>query len=153
MALTDWVPQIRGALNQALTDHIKVTQSKLAQQSPKDTGRLASSWFIGKNQPDLKVREEPWGTPSKRTYPGGKGTEGVITKKGTMKVETEEYSGKITIDGDWYISNNLTYAQRCAFDPVYAKGAPGGANWFTAISTQQSHDLRKRIKKQMGYIK
>ncbi len=142
MALSDLVPQIRGAFNQALSDHINVTQSKLAQQSPKDTARLASSWFIGKNQPDLQVREEPWGTTSKRTYPGGKDTEGVTAKKGTTKLNVEKYSGKITIDGDCYSSNNLSYAQRCAFDPVYAKGAPGDPNWFTAISTP-SHDLRK----------
>ena len=53
MALKDWVPQVRKALDQSVTDHIVLTQSKLAQANSKDTGRMASSWFIGKDQPDL----------------------------------------------------------------------------------------------------
>ena len=53
MALKDWVPQVRKALDQALTDHIALTQGKLSQANPKDTGRMASSWFVGKDQPDL----------------------------------------------------------------------------------------------------
>ncbi len=58
MALKDWVPQVRKALDQAVTDHIVLTQSKLAQANPKDSGRMASSWFIGKDKPDLSVRPE-----------------------------------------------------------------------------------------------
>ncbi|WP_155105407.1 hypothetical protein [Prochlorococcus marinus] len=42
MALKDWGPQVRKALNQAMTDHIVLTQSKLAQANPIDTGRMAS---------------------------------------------------------------------------------------------------------------
>ena len=153
MALKNWVPQIRGALNQALTDHINLTQGKLAQANPKDTGRMASSWFIGKNEPDLDARPEDWSTPAKRKYPGGAGTEGVVVKRGVTKIEIKEYPGKITFDGDWYISNNLPYSHRVAFDPVYAKGAPGGVNWFTSIATQQRRDIQKRIISQLRKIK
>ena len=53
MALKNWVPNVKKALNQAMADHIVLTQSKLAQANPKDTGRMASSWFVGKDQPDL----------------------------------------------------------------------------------------------------
>ena len=74
MALKDWVPQVRKALDQAVTEHIVLTQSKLAQANPKDTGRMASSWFIGKDQPDLSTRPPDWSTPAKRKYPGGVGT-------------------------------------------------------------------------------
>ena len=77
MALKDWVPQVRKALDQAVTDHIVLTQSKLAQANSKDTGRMASSWFIGKDKPDLTVRPENWSTPAKRKY-SAKVTEGEI---------------------------------------------------------------------------
>ena len=153
MALKDWVPQVRKALDQALTDHIALTQGKLSQANPKDTGRMASSWFVGKDQPDLQVRDKDWGKPAKRKYPGGVGTEGVITEPGVMKLDIPYYQKKITSDSDWYISNNLPYAQRVAYDPVYAKGAPGGVAWFTTIATQQKHDLEKQIKKRLEAIK
>jgi len=153
MALKDWVPQVRKALDQALTDHIALTQGKLSQANPKDTGRMASSWFVGKDQPDLQVRDKDWGKPAKRKYPGGVGTEGVIVEPGVMKLDIPYYQKKITSDSDWYISNNLPYAERVAYDPVYAKGAPGGVAWFTTIATQQKNDLKKRILKELGKIK
>tara|TARA_B100000965_G_scaffold303867_1_gene262597 strand:+ start:295 stop:519 length:225 start_codon:yes stop_codon:yes gene_type:complete len=58
MALKNWVPQVRKALNAAMADHIVFTQSKLAQACPKDTGRLASIVYVGKNQTDLSIRPE-----------------------------------------------------------------------------------------------
>ena len=42
MALADWSRKVSNALNQALAEHIVLTQSKLAQDCPKDTGRMAS---------------------------------------------------------------------------------------------------------------
>ena len=54
------------------------TQSKLSASSPVDTGRLASSWMIGKGQPDRSVEPE-------RDGPGS--------------VTIKEYGGKITMDG------------------------------------------------------
>ena len=142
MALKDWVPQVRKALDQALTDHIALTQGKLSQANPKDTGRMASSWFVGKDQPDLQTRDENWGKPAKRKYSGGVGTEGVIVEPGVMKLDIPYYEKKITSDSDWYISNNLPYAQRVAYDPIY-----------TTIATQQKHDLEKQIKKRLEAIK
>ena len=62
------------------------------------------------------------------------------------------YINKITADSDWYISNNLKYAERVAYDPIYAKGAPGGAAWFTNIETQQKTNLNKRIQKEINKI-
>ena len=103
---------------------------------------MASSWFVGKDQLDLQVRDKDWGKPAKRKYPGGVGTEGVIVEPGVMKLDIPYYTKQITFDSDWYISNNLPYAQRVAYDPVYAKGAPGGVAWFTTIATQQKNDLK-----------
>ena len=37
MALADWSRKVSNALDQALTDHIVLTQSKLSQANPKDT--------------------------------------------------------------------------------------------------------------------
>tara|TARA_Y100000766_G_C18562718_1_gene438444 strand:+ start:53 stop:157 length:105 start_codon:yes stop_codon:yes gene_type:complete len=31
---------------------------------------MASSWFIGKDKPDLSVRPPDWSTPAKRKYSG-----------------------------------------------------------------------------------
>ena len=45
MALKNWVPNVKKALDQAITDHIALTQSKLAQANPKDTGQMASNRF------------------------------------------------------------------------------------------------------------
>ena len=42
MALADQTRKVRKALDQALADHIVLTQSKLAQANPKDSGRMAS---------------------------------------------------------------------------------------------------------------
>ena len=152
MALKDWVPQVRKALDQAVTDHIVLTQSKLAQANPKDTGRMASSWFVGKDKPDLSVRPPDWSTPAKRKY-AAKGTEGEIVQPGVTKLEVKEYRNKITFDADWYISNNLPYSQRVAYDPIYAKGAPGGVAWFVTIAKQQKKDIKKRITNQLRKIK
>ena len=66
MALKNWVPQVRKALDQAVTDHIVLTQSKLAQACPKDTGRMASSFYVGKDKPNLTVRPDDWSTTAKR---------------------------------------------------------------------------------------
>ena len=66
MALKNWVPQIRKALDQVMTDHIALTQGKLVQANPKDTGRMASSWFVGKDKPDLSVRPPDRATPAKK---------------------------------------------------------------------------------------
>ena len=114
---------------------------------------MASSWFIGKDKPDLSTRPPDWSTPAKRKYIGEKGTEGVIISPGVVKLELKESPNKITFDGDWYISNNLPYSWRVAFDPVYAKGAAGGVNWFTSIASQQRKDLQKRITSQLRKIK
>ena len=42
MALADWSRKVSNALDQALAEHIVLTQSKLAEDCPKNTGRMAS---------------------------------------------------------------------------------------------------------------
>ena len=53
MALADWTRKVGKALDQALADHIVLTQSKLAQACPKDTGWMASSFYAWKHEPDV----------------------------------------------------------------------------------------------------
>ena len=55
MALKDWVPQVRKALDQAVTDHIVLTQSKRAQANPKDTGIVVSCFYVGTDKTNLTV--------------------------------------------------------------------------------------------------
>jgi hypothetical protein len=129
------VKEIDEALDKGLGRFLINTQSKLSVSSPVLTGRLASSWFIGKGVPDRSVA-------SKRK---GSGENGAWRKgKDEPVVGTTPYSGKITLDSDWYISNSLPYAERAAFDPGYVgrRGA-GAGDWFTRIENNLADDAKK----------
>ena len=52
------IKKIDKALDEATAQFLTNTQSKLSAASPVDTGRLASSWNIGKGQPDLSAPPE-----------------------------------------------------------------------------------------------
>ena len=136
MDLTQYGKDIEKALDQAVSDHIQLTQGKLVKYSPVDTGRFKSSWFIGHNQDPQGSRPKDWAA------------------RGSKRVDVERYSGKITADGIWNLVNNVPYAQKVAYDPRYAggPGSVGGANWYLAIVTQQPFDLNKQITKQMRKI-
>lgn len=117
------VREIDEALDKGLARFLTNTQSKLSASSPVDTGRLASSWFIGKGIADRTVAPE-------RKEPGPV----VITK----------YSGKITMETDWWISNSLPYAERAALDPGYVGKRGGGAgDWFTRIENNLVRDQER----------
>ena len=122
------VAEIDKALDKGLARFLKTTQDKLSAAAPVDTGRLASSWFVGKGVPDRDV-------PPEREGPG----EPVVTP----------YSGEIKLDSDWYISSNLPYSERACFDPIWAKGGRrGGAQWFTGIV----NNLDKDAERSFGYF-
>ena len=120
------VKQIDEAIDKGLARFLINTQSKLSASSPVLTGRLASSWFISKGQPSkAQAAERP---------------------PGTTRVTIEEYSGPITADGDWWITNNLPYARRAAFDPGYVgRRGTGAGDWFTAIVTGLPKDAERTI--------
>ena len=124
--MLEFADNVQEALDKGLAEHLTKTQGRLAADNPVDTGRMASSWFIGKNQPDLSVEPE-------RDGPGG--------------VTIKEYSGKIEYEGQWFVSNNLPYAERVALDAKFAKGGAGGANWFRAIENSQVESLNKSMTK------
>ena len=117
------VKEIDDAMNKGLARFLILTQSKLSAANPVDTGRMASSWFIGKGVPDRSVAPE-------RDGPG--------------EPSVTPYDGPITMDSDWWISNSLPYAERVALDPLWAKnGRRGGPDWFTRIENRLSQDAER----------
>ena len=124
--MLEFADDVQEALDKGLAEHLTKIQGKLAKANPVDTGRMASSWYIGKNQPDLSVEPE-------RDGPGD--------------VTIKEYSGKIEYDGQWFVSNNLPYAERVALDAKWAKGGAGGANWYRSIENSQVESLNKSMAK------
>ena len=114
------VREIDEALDKGLARFLINTQSKLSAASPVNFGRLASGWYVGKGVPN---RSEP----PERDAPG--------------PVKIEKPSMKITMDSDWWISNNLPYAERAAFDPY--NGRRGAGAWFTSIENRLAQDAQK----------
>ena len=111
-AFTDIVPEIQDALDTALAGTLNLQQGSLAKANPKDTGRMAASWTVGHNTPDRSVKPE-----------------------GQQSPIPTPYSGKITFDGTWYISNNVPYALYIAYN--YSPAAPKAQkDWFTSIANQ-----------------
>ena len=118
---------VQKALNDGQAKLVINTQSKLSASSPVDSGRLASSWFVGKGQPDLKVRPESW------------------AESGDERVEVEKPDpNSIKFNSDHYITNNLPYAERASTDPRYV-GRRGNveADWFSRIENQLDQDAKR----------
>ena len=122
---TKLVKDVNEAINKGLAHFLTSTQSKLSASSPVDTGRLASSWFCGENIPnrdEAPEREEP----------------GAVT--------IERFKGKVTTDNDYWISSNLPYSARAAFDPRWGKGGRrGGAAWYSQIQNNLLQDMDKAM--------
>ena len=127
------VPEIQKALDLALANTLDLQQTELNKQPPFDSGRMASSWRIGKNSPRLDAdRGEDWES-------------GVGVKW--------EYEGKITFDGTWYISNNLPYSRPVADLGSYPKSWGGKKvpsipkDWFSSIANQTLNVFNKEYNK------
>ena len=121
------VPEIQEALDTALAGTLNLQQGKLAKACPKDTGRMASSFFVGQNTPPRKTRPENWGEPNQQ------------------RLEIEEYSQKISFAGTWYISNAVPYAEYVAFN--YKPSAKAQKDWFTAIANQTGNVFTTQFNK------
>ena len=126
--LDDYVPEVKEALDKALAEHLTLTQGKLAKANPKDTGRMASSWFVSQNKPRTDTRPDDW------------------APEGAKKVELDKPQ-KVEFDGTWYVVNNLPYAERVALDPKWAKGGAGGAAWYRNIESQLAAGFGKSATK------
>lgn len=127
------IEQIDDALDKGMARFLLRTQAKLSERSPVDSGRAASSWFIGQGVPNRsKAAERP---------------------KGAADVQIAKPSQKITMETDAYISNNLPYAERICFDPKWAKNGAGGAAWFTTIVNNLGKDADKAFQFSLRKVK
>ena len=107
------IKEIDEALDKGLARFLFRTQAKLSKDAPVDSGRMASSWFIGMNQPNREVEPEH----DERFIN--------ITKDYTQR--------EITMKSNWYISSNLDYSERVCLNPKWSKNGAGGQDWFTKI--------------------
>ena len=132
-----FIDQVDDALDKGLARFLILTQGKLSKNAPVDTGRMASSFFISANTPSTEV-PAPQGTPSQYRN-------GVKVKQGVQgPITVRQPTQKITMENDWWISSNLPYSERVAFDPKYAKGGRGGGSaWFTKIANGLNQDAEK----------
>lgn len=128
------IEQIDEALDKGMARFLILTQGKLFKNSPVDSGRMASSWFIGQGVPNRDEPDKRKGSGKNGAWRSGKDT--------PVKVQTKP-SQKITMESDWWISSNLDYSERVCFDPVYAKGGRGGEAWFTKIANNLDKDAEK----------
>ena len=119
----DAVPDMKKKLDEALANTLELQQAELSKANPKDTSRMAASWHIGYNSPDTSVAPKNPGSP-----------------------EPKPYTGEITFDGKWYISNNLSYAEIIALD-YSAAVMKAQKDWFTAIANQTGNVFTKQFKK------
>jgi len=123
----DIVPGLQKALDGALANTLNLQQGALGKSNPKDTGRMASSWFIGQNQPRRDTRPENWAEPN------------------GQRLEIEKYNQKITFKGDWYISNNVPYAIYTALN--YKPSAKAQKDWYTSTANRTGQVFVKQFNK------
>ena len=120
--LDKMVPALREKLDKVQDRFIHELQDQLAHKAPYETGRLASSWRIGKGSPNREVEPE-------RTTDGG--------------IKIKRASFPVTFGEDYYLSSNIPYADRLALDPSFPiKTAP--RDWFTS-TINQAPQLARRI--------
>ena len=126
-AFKDIVPEIQEALDTAHAVTLSLQQGSLAKACPKDTGRMASSFFVGQNILPRQTRPENWGQPNEQ------------------RSEIEESSQTITFDGTWYISNAVPYAEYVAYN--YKPSAKAQKDWFTSVANQTGNVFTRQFNK------
>ena len=124
------IKEIDEALDRGMSKFLFNTRSKLSAASPVLTGRLASSWNIGKNQPDLSA-------PPVREAKG--------------PVQLKPFTEPITYGGNYFVSSNLPYTQRAAYDPY--NGRRGGGDWFTRIENNLAKDAERIFQRELSKVK
>ena len=128
------VKQIKKANDLGLARFLLKTQSKLSENAPVDSGRFASSWFIGQGSPNRSKAKKRKGSGKNEAWRSG---------VDTPVISVTEPTGKITADKDHWISNNLPYAERVCIDPKWAKNGANGEAWFTTIVNNLGRDAKK----------
>ena len=97
--------EIDAALDKGLARFLLQTQSKLAAANPVDTGRMASSWFVGKDGQNLNhvLRIGP------SQAPGAWRLNSLI---------------KIRMGDDYYLNDSVPYAERVARSAICKGRSP-----------------------------
>jgi hypothetical protein len=111
------VPDVRAGLDLAMEVTLNQQQEALGIANPKDTGRMSSSWAISKGGRSQFVRPEDWGA------------------KGEERYEKYQYRRKITFEGNWYIINNVPYADVICYSYM-ALVPKAQKDWYTSIANQ-----------------
>ena len=125
------IPNVKKTLDQALANTLFVQQGRLNKQPPFEDGRMASSWQIGHNTPPEPAdRGENWKSD---------------------KGERWEYEGQITFDGNWFISNNVPYAQPVCLLGGYPPswdGLPASIpqGWYTEIANDTGRVFKEQFR-------
>ena len=129
--ITDQLQTFVRGVDNAFSAYINLTKSKLSAASPVATGRLASSWRIGRNTVDPSVAP--------------------IRPEGTRgSTESPDFPGRITFDGTWYISNSLPYAERAGLGAGGQgpyNGRRGATNWYKNIEVHTQEDWLRQLKR------
>ena len=129
-------PEFKKNLDTALARTLTLQQGEIAKANPKDTGRMASSWFVSQNSPERGVRPSSWGAP------------------GAKNVQLSLYpENAITFDGTWFISNSLPYAAPICllgnYPPSWGGSAPSSipGDWYTSIANQTTRVFSEQFDK------
>ena len=128
--------QFENGVDAAWSEYVQEMQGQLTSRAPIDSGRLASSFYITKGNPSNQSRPEDWAPP------------------GAKKQVKPEYTGKITFDGTWFVTNNVPYAVRVAKDPTYGKNGRGfGSEWYNATVNQKKQTWEAIVAKNLRKLK
>ena len=128
--------QFENGVDAAWSEYVQELQGQLTSRAPIDSGRLASSFYITKAAPSNQQRPASW------------------APRGAKKQVLPEYTGKITFDGTWFITNNVPYAVRCAKNPVWGKGGRAfGSEWYNATVTQKEKTWEAIVAKNLRKLK
>ena len=133
---SDYLKDIDKAFDRATRRLVIETQSKLSEGSPVDSGRLASSWFVGTGVPNRSQRSEDWAEP------------------GAARVEVEKPTGPLLHTKDHYVSNNLPYSAIAAYSPGYVGSRGGGSGaWYSEITNQLGTRADKIFDQELRKVK
>ena len=127
IAVEDIVPEKRLELDLALDVTLNQQLDALGRDNPKDTGRMASSWTISKSGRSKFVRPEDWAA------------------RGEQRYERYDYRRKITFEGDWFILNNVPYADVICFDYT-AKVPKASKDRLTWIANQTGNLFKENLR-------
>lgn len=120
---------LEGELNKVLRDAVLFGDAKLKDESPVDTGRFRGSWRVGQNANTGEAGLPPTPSAGGEVYPSP--SEPIRTNYRTEK-----------IGEDYYLYNNLPYAERLA--DGWSGQAPAG--WVDVIAKRMQVRMNRKLR-------